>query len=943
MNRIWAICLLGLWAWPVVARADDDLAAARRLFLAGKYAEAREIYARVKTPDAVLGLARSLAAEGKLDEAVQTLVAAAAEHADLHAELALLAFNRGDYQAATGYVEASLRFDAEQLLARWIRGELFRVTGKLDEAAKAYRWMVDYYNDHEVKSAEALRWIGLGAAQYARWNRLSDQFQFLVTELYPDALKREPDYWPAHLEAGLLFLEKYNQEDAARELKAALALNPNAAEVHAALARLALVGHEPDRAEASATRALEINPRLVEAWLVKAELAWANFQPEEAAGILQKHALTLNPVCEESLGRLAACYAILDGRSANRPSERFTQLVDQVASRNPHAGEFFLALALWLDDRNQFTEAEQFFREANQRMPQLPGPKNQLGMMLMRSGREAEARKLLEAGFKEDSFNVRVKNTLELLDVLDSFTTVETGNCLLRFDAQHDKLLGRYAARYLAEIYPKLCEQFGYRPTERPLVEVFSEARGASGHQWFSTRMVGLPYLGTVAASTGKIVAMVSPTEGRGAGKFNWAQVLTHEMVHVITLQQTQFNIPHWYTEGLAVWSEGYPRAPEWNDLLIKRVGSGKLFNLDTINFGFSRPKSGDDWLLAYYQADLYVEYMLEGRTPEVLRKLLAAYAENLSTPEAIQRVFGMTQPKFEEGYAAYLKRTAARLSGGKTRAEESFAAIVKAYEAKPHDVDRAAELAHAYLRRGAYPKALELAEQVLAKEPKHPLAAYVLARLYARAGQTEDAVKLLEKCLDPKTPDLKLLNLLASLKLKAEDYAEAARLYELGAKLQPHDVRWLRALALVYARADNRPKLAEVFARIARGDSDHLTSRIELARMALQKRDYETAIQWANQALQIDVTEATAHQLLAEAAADRHNESLAIEEYETAIELDPTAPQPQLALADVYLQAKKPHEARRVLEALLKQTPDHAVARQLLETLKENGRRDGR
>jgi tetratricopeptide (TPR) repeat protein len=943
MNRIWAICLLGLWAWPVVARADDDLTAARRLLHTGKYAEAREIYARTKTPAAVLGLARSQAAEGKLDETVQTLVASAGEHADLHAELALLAFDRGDYPAATGYVETSLRFNTQQLLARWIQGELFRVTGKLDEAAKAYRWLVEYYNDHEVKSAESLRWIGLAAAQYARWNRLSDQFQFLVTELYPDALKLEPDFWPAHLEAGLLFLEKYNQEDAAYHLKAALALNPNAAEIHAALAQLALVGHEPDQAEASAKRALEINPRLREAWLVKAELAWANFRPEEAAGILQKHALKLNPVCEEALGRLAACYAILDGRSENRPSKRFTQLVERATARNPHAGDFFLALALWFDDRNQFTEAEQFFREASQRMPQLLGPKNHLGMMLMRVGREADARKLLEAGFKEDPFNVRVKNTLELLDVLDSFTTVETGNCLLRFDAQHDKLLGRYAARYLAEIYPKLCEQFGYRPTDRPLVEVFGEARGSSGHQWFSTRMVGLPYLGTVAASTGKIVAMVSPAAARQKAKFNWAQVLTHEMVHVITLQQTHFNIPHWYTEGLAVWSEGYPRASEWNELLIKRVNSGKLFNLDTLNFGFSRPKSGDDWLLAYYQADLYVEYMLEGRTPEVLRKLLAAYAENLSTPEAIERVFGQSQQKFEEGYVAYLKKTVARLSGGQTPAETNFTAILKAYEAKPQEADRAAELAYAYQRRGSYPKALELAEQVLAKEPKHPLAAYVLARIQARAGQTEEALKLLEKCLDPQKPDPKLLNLLASLKLKAEDYAEAARLYELGAKLQPHDMRWLRALALVYARTENRAKLAEVFTQIARGDPDHLTSRIELARMALQKREYETAIEWANQALQIDVTEATAHQLLAEAAADRHNNSLAIEEYETAVELDPTAPQPQLALADVYLQVKKPEEARRVLEALLKQTPDHAVAKQLLETLKENGKRDGR
>ena len=53
---------------------------------------------------------------------------------------------------------------------------------------------------------------------------------------------------------------------------------------------------------------------------------------------------------------------------------------------------------------------------------------------------------------------------------------------------------------------------------------------------------------------------------------FNWARVLTHEVVHVITLQQTEFNIPHWYTEALAVESEGFPRPQEWNKMLLERV-----------------------------------------------------------------------------------------------------------------------------------------------------------------------------------------------------------------------------------------------------------------------------------------------------------------------------------------------------------------------------------
>ena len=62
-----------------------------------------------------------------------------------------------------------------------------------------------------------------------------------------------------------------------------------------------------------------------------------------------------------------------------------------------------------------------------------------------------------------------------------------------------------------------------------------------------------MPYLETVAASTGRIVAMVSPGETAAARNSAWARTLRHEMVHVFNLQQTDYNIPHWFTEGLAV------------------------------------------------------------------------------------------------------------------------------------------------------------------------------------------------------------------------------------------------------------------------------------------------------------------------------------------------------------------------------------------------------
>jgi tetratricopeptide (TPR) repeat protein len=785
VQRLASIWLLSVLTALAIARAaEDPLANARKLLLGGKYAEAAEIYgplAERQDPAAVLGLARVLSAEGKLDEAVNRLAAAAEGHAELQAELARLAFERGDTQQAQARADEAVRLDGDQLLARWILAELNRTAGRLKEAEEGYRWLIDFYNAHEIKQAESLRWIGLGAARYARWNRLHDQFRFLVNDLYPDALKLEPAYWPARYEAGMLFLEKHNQADAARQLQAALELNPNAAEVHVALARLAVAEREIEKAEASLERALEINPRLLSGWLAKADLAWANFDAKETLRLLREKALPLNPIDEETLGRMAACYLLLDGRSERGQSSRFTWLADEVTARNKHAGDFFFTLAVQLAQRHQHAEASAFFLEAIKVMPQQVGPRSELGLLRMRSGEESAARKLLQQAFEIDPFNLRVSNTLQVLEVLDSMETLQTDHFTIKYDGHRDKLLARYAAKHLEAVYPVLCRQFGYQPPGSALLEIFNTARGAGGRHWLSTRMIGLPYVGPVAASTGRIVAMTSPYDAQAPKQLNWARVLTHELVHVITLQQTNFNIPHWYTEGLAVYCEGCPRPQRWNELLLRRVPAGRLFNLQTINFGFTRPDSGSDCQLAYCQAELYVQYMLSRWGSGRQRRFLAAYGEGRSTDEAIRQAFGISQTKFEEGYVAFLDEVIGEMSRLQHPSDVNFVELLKAHRDDPHDPGAAAELAYAYLRRQANQEALELAEAALKTQPKQQLAGYVLAQLWLKVGRTREAVELLEDCLDRKSPQPDALNLLAALKLKAGQYDEAARLYALG------------------------------------------------------------------------------------------------------------------------------------------------------------------
>lgn len=915
----------------------------RSLLLRGQYAEAAEQYAALAEKDpveAAVGQARCLRAEGKDSEAEKLLRAALARHegsAPILALLAQIAFDRGDYTAAQKDVDAALQADTTNCPARWLAAELHRVHGRIAEAKQAYRWFYEHYN-RTVKftSADNVYYCGRGIAQYARWSRNSRLFHDLVGVLYPQARKIDANYWPALLAPAELYLEKYNQADAASDLDAALAINPNAAELHAARAELALQGYEIEKAIASCTKALEINPRLVAAHWFKADAFLADFQLLEAIGVLEA-ARKLNPASEETLGRLAAAYALRDGIREDQAGTPMGELLAEMEKRNPHCGHFYAAIAETFDRVRRYPTAAKYYGEADKRLPQLTTVRGAWGMVLMRLGDEAKAGPLLKESFDIDPFNVRVKNTLEVLKVLEVYAVLETEHFRIRFDRGYDELLVKYAAKYLEEdVYPRIVKDLGYAPKEKTLFEIFNRARNTGGHGWFSARMVGLPYIGTVGACAGQMVAMVSP--GSMPQKFDWARVLRHEFVHVVNLQQTSFNIPHWYTEALAVWHEDLPRPPIWTAVLSRRHKAGKLFNLKTINYGFIRPSSGEDWALAYCQAELYAEYMRSRFGADALARLLSAYSNNLDTPSAVKRAFEVEVEDFEKGYQEYVTKVV-RESGAAAPAgdepELKFSELQKKVEESPKNASLAARLALAWFERQDPAQARRLAVAARELEAKQPLATYVLARLSIASGDTDAARKLLAEALDRASPHEPSLALLAALELKAEAHESAAELFQLGAKHFPGTDRWLKGLARIYLDHGPPAKLRPVLEQLAELNHDDPSMPRKLVDLCLESKDYSAAARWAQQGVHIDVSDASFHASWGEALVGLGKHAQAIEEFEVAIKLRPAEPKWKLALGQAYLAAGKKAEARKIVDKLSDEAPEVEGLLELLEKLK--------
>jgi tetratricopeptide (TPR) repeat protein len=935
----WISAATCLATWAAIgprACAQIEASTARAMQFRGRFDEAIERYSTAAghDPAAAIGLARCKLATGKRAEAQLELTAAAErfpKSAPIQAELSLLSLARGDHVAAAKQAAAALAIDKDCLAARWAQAELLRLEGKLNEAQNAYGWFIGYYNrSPRIENPDDLVFIGCGVAEHARWTRNSSQFRRLVNEVYPTALTREPSFWPAHLELARLFLEKFNQADAVAEIARGLAINPNAAELHAARAELALARFELAPAKRSLDRALEINPELLWAHQLRADWLLADLRLTDAIAVLQK-ALELNPRDERTLGRLLAAYIAADPPGPLSP--RSAQLIDEATERNPHCGELFLAAADSFDRMRRFPLAAEHLRIAQQRMPQLISLGGRLGLVLMRLGEEAEAARLLAESFAVDPFNVRVKNMLEVLDVLKGYATLETEHFVIRFDRGQDELLARYAGRYLEDdVFPDLTRRLGYFPKEKTLIEIFSRTERTSGHSWFSARMVGLPFIGTVGACAGKMVALASPT--KVPEKYDWALVLRHELVHVLNLQQTQFAVPHWLTEGLAVHLEGQPRPKKWTEMLVSRARNGELFNLDTLTLGFIRPQSSDDWTLAYCQAELYVEYLLATYGDDAINRLLAAYADRCATAQALQRCYRVEQTEFEAGYRRFVEKIVESAYDTLPRAKMPLADLQRRAEANPDNAAAAAELALAWLDRDDKPEARRWALAAKRSVEKQPLAAYVLARLQLEIGDHEQAQALLEAALDNHAPHEELLALLAALKLKLGDTAAAEALYRLGDQHFPASDRWVKGLARIYLQLVDSAKLTPVLRRWSELEPGNLSILKKLAQLALAEKDFATALKSATQALHLDVQDVEVHALLAAALTGENKVLAAIDEYEVAIRLDSRQIDCYAALARLQIRVGRKDDARLVIGRLRDLDPRHSQLTELEKSL---------
>lgn len=846
----WAVA----WSVLVVSMAQampPSLAEARTRWLRGNLDEARESFTALSSDPATrvgaaLGLSQVDAAEGRLEDALANIDAAllVEKSAALHSRRAELLLALGDRPRAKLAVEAALALDEAQLLARWVRSRLALDEGRIDDADADCRWIVRHYVARnrarkDIKDAEELLIVAWAGADNARWHKLADQFKFILNEVIGDAIKADREYWPAEAFAGQLLLEKHNRGEAIVAFDKALAINPRAPDALVGKGRLALELYDLAEAMDFADQVLEVNPRHRAALLLKADVAWQARQTAWARAALEPLVAIGD---EEAIGRLAAI--------AN----------DVAAPAHAKPARFHYWRAKWRDDRRRFVEARSDYEAAIRLGADLTPAAADLGMLVLRLGDENEARRLLADAFKADPFNVRTSNALKVLRHLEKYETIRTPHFVVRFDPKMDSALGRLLADYLERDYEDLAKQFGHRPAGPIVVEAFSS------HEMFSGRIITAPDLHTVGATTGRVFAIAAPRAAGIKKPYNWARVMRHELTHIFNLDQSDFQVSHWLTEGLAVNREGFARPRTWTQTLARAHRRGELFSIQEMDRGFTMPRSPEEWTLAYAQAQLAVNFLAKAHGPEVAVKLMEKYRAGASTQAALEEVCGTDIRTIERGYAQFVGDDVAAAGARPIAPPLSLPRVEALLADDPDDPALNARAAELYLGRKRTREAREHANAALAKSPQFGPALRVIGQLYLEAGDDEKCLETLSRGIEGDTPDLGCLRALTRYYLQAGRADDALPLAERGVALDRGDPEWQADLARAARLAGDFRKAVAAQTEYLKSDADDLDGRRELARTLFELERWHDAFDAARAAIEIDPNDDPAAEILVNA-----------------------------------------------------------------------------
>jgi tetratricopeptide (TPR) repeat protein len=818
------VALLGCDAPPAQTQAP---ATAQAAFQSGEYERAISMYRAEPTAAGRRGLIRTLMEVGRYKEAEAS--------ADSGVQLANLLGESLERQGRVA--EAEVQYQravtgaSDSLSARYNLARLIWDRGRHTEALAAFDRFIDYYNTAGGRlSSEELVAVG-GAMRYL--GRRDPQLYRDALKALDEAIAADSGNLAAQVQAGELFLEKYNSGDARAVFLAVLKRNPRHPDALLGLARQLQFDGQSGVAE-QVTRALATNPNHIGARVMQASLHLDAERYDEAKREVEQ-ALAIDSASIQAMAVLGAVHHLKGDRGS------FQAVVRRALARNPASAELYHTLAELSARHRRYSDAAAFARQGVEADSTAWETWGLLGINLLRTPAHAQARQSLELAFRGDPYNVWIKNTLDLLDAQAGYRESKSPRFVFLIEGKEAPLLAPYFAEVAEEAWSRLAERYNYRPADPVRLEVYRR------HADFSVRTAGLPGFGALGVSFGTMLAMDSPAS-RDRGAFNWASTTWHEIAHTFTLGVTENKVPRWLSEGLSVLEErrtgrGWGAQATLDFLLAWK--QQRLLPVSRLNDGFISPTYPGQVIHSYYQASLVCEMIERDFGWPKVRALLDQYRRDRTPEDAFKEALGITLAEFDRRFTGYMnQRFAAPLAAIIPPAgppTEDPAAAIAAASRNQGDLLAQLQAGRILLAANRADEAIPFLERAKVLFPGYggPDSPYRLLAQVFRQSDPRRAEQELARYSDLTESDVDANLELAAIRLELGDSAGAATALKRAIWIHPYDPAVHSQLAsLLVSQKDYAAAARERAAVVALDPVDRSEALYQLALVQFQGND---------------------------------------------------------------------------------------------------------
>jgi tetratricopeptide (TPR) repeat protein len=411
----------------------------------------------------------------------------------------------------------------------------------------------------------------------------------------------------------------------------------------------------------------------------------------------------------------------------------------------------------------------------------------------------------------------------------------------------------------------------------------------------------------------------------------NWEDILRHEYGHVLALSMTNKRVPFWFTEGLSVFLEHFPRDLSWDANLVGHYLDRNLVPLDSLTIAFTRPRDHSQRLLAYHESSLIIRDLVERKGWDSIPALLLAFGEGKSLDTALREVVGESEEELKTRAMEVIREEAASLAVWPSPSRARLARLERVREDRADDTSFLEFLALSQHQMQLLQEANATAKEILALDEENPRAHGILGLGYLQGERKEDARPHLEKAIGLGSRDVPVYVGLANLAVARSDTAMAIEYYGTALDLYPrgHNVRLTQA-RLLAASGDREGAVREYESLISLSAAAGIGA-IELARMEIEDGRAEEAERTLKYALGVLPLDAEVVALRGRAFLLLDRDAEAYELFLTARRFDLKNVESMVGMAEYYFKRRDYEEAAYFAELALKYQPDHPTALDVL------------